>query len=95
MQKGDNALFELYGNVQSYEREYFLTRQRPMMQSALNVAIRSKFNDFDLQAQTVDLILAKLIDLTSQNLSEGMFGSIGSANSQQVSWLLPPCNFPA
>lgn len=64
-------LFEVYGNMQSHEREYFLTRQRPMLQLALNVAIRSKFNDFDLQAHTIDSISAKLINLTSQEVERG------------------------
>ena len=99
---GDRSLLELYNDLRAFEREYLSSRQRPQMQSALNVAfqlreainsaetltaeaqtqalsyldtyetlareivaldaeIQGKFNDFDLQAQAVDPISARLI----------------------------------
>lgn len=100
----DRNLTELYRDMQFFEREYRITRQRPFMQSAFNVAfqlrkaiektpaiesdqkvhaltylrsyvriggeiletdseIRSKFNDFTLQAKAVDPISAELVAL--------------------------------
>jgi signal transduction histidine kinase/CheY-like chemotaxis protein/HAMP domain-containing protein/HPt (histidine-containing phosphotransfer) domain-containing protein len=101
---GDPALVALYREMQSYEKDYLVTRQRPYMQSAFNVAgtlreaigestsftqgeqahalghldgylavadeiltldveIRHKLNEFDLQAEAVDPISAELISL--------------------------------
>ncbi|RPJ03676.1 MAG: HAMP domain-containing protein, partial [Deltaproteobacteria bacterium] len=100
----ERDLMELYRDMTSYEKEYLITRQRPLMQSAFNVAsrlsasitnnplldrglkdrahshiewyvktaedilqtdveIRSKLNDFDLQARSVDPISAGLLSL--------------------------------
>jgi signal transduction histidine kinase/DNA-binding response OmpR family regulator/HAMP domain-containing protein len=101
---GDPALLALYREMQSHEKDYLVTRQRPYMQSAFNVAgtlrgaihtssafaqgeqaqaldhldgylavadeillldveIRHKLNEFDLQAEAVDPISAELISL--------------------------------
>jgi signal transduction histidine kinase/CheY-like chemotaxis protein/HPt (histidine-containing phosphotransfer) domain-containing protein/HAMP domain-containing protein len=101
---GDPALLALYREMQSYEKDYLVTRQRPYMQSAFNLAgtlrgaidesaafaqgeqaqaldhldgylavadeillldveIRHKLNEFDLQAEAVDPISAELISL--------------------------------
>ena len=100
----DPALVALYREMQSYEKDYLVTRQRPYMQSGFNVAgtlreaiekstafaqsgqaqalgylddylavadeillldveIRHKLNEFDLQAEAVDPISAQLISL--------------------------------
>jgi signal transduction histidine kinase/DNA-binding response OmpR family regulator/HAMP domain-containing protein len=100
----DPALVPMYREMQSYEKDYLVTRQRPYMQSAFNVAttlrgaiggsagfaggeqaqalgyldgylavadeilaldveIRHKLNEFDLQAEAVDPISAELISL--------------------------------
>jgi len=100
----DPGLRALFHEMQSFEKEYAITRQRPLMQSAFNVAIslnkgieltptleenqktqalayldkylaiaqeilrldvaiRSKFNEFDLQAEAVDPISEELIAL--------------------------------
>jgi len=105
-QAGDPALMLLYREMQSFEKEYLLTRQRPSMQSAFNVAgllreaigspphfagdegaealahldgylavadeillldveIRHKLNEFDLQAEAVDPISQQLIALAN------------------------------
>jgi signal transduction histidine kinase/HAMP domain-containing protein len=57
---GDPALMLLYREMQSYEKEYSITRQRPYMQSAFNVAEllreavgRSPGLDADERAQTL------------------------------------------
>ena len=101
---GDLALLTTYREMQAYEKDYLVTRQRPSMQSAFNVAgtlreaigestsfaqgaqaqalghlddylavadeilsldveIRHKLNEFDLQAEAVDPITAQLISL--------------------------------
>jgi signal transduction histidine kinase len=98
------VLMDLYRDMQSHEQEYRISRRRPFMQSAFNVAarlreaiadtpalteeqqdgadscifryirtaeemlqtdvdIRSKLNDFDLQAKSVDPISAGLLAL--------------------------------
>jgi signal transduction histidine kinase/CheY-like chemotaxis protein/HAMP domain-containing protein/HPt (histidine-containing phosphotransfer) domain-containing protein len=105
-QADDPALILLYREMQSFEKDYLLTRQRPHMQSAFNVAgplreaigsspgfdgderaqalaylddylavaeeillldveIRHKLNEFDLQAEAVDPISQQLIALAS------------------------------
>jgi signal transduction histidine kinase/DNA-binding response OmpR family regulator/methyl-accepting chemotaxis protein len=105
----DPALMNLYREMQSYEKDYLLTRQRPFMQSAFNVVsalreaihnsagldasqreqalasldaylavadevlqldvdIRSKFNEFDLQAEAVDPISVQLTTLASDEV---------------------------
>jgi len=110
LQLADNpALIVLYRQMQSYEKDYLVTRQRPYMQSALNVglslrnaidlapgwdadqraqaliylddyesvademlrldvAIQSKFNEFDLQAEAVDPISEELIMLANDEV---------------------------
>ena len=103
-QADDPALMVLYREMQSSEKDYLVTRQRPYMQSAFNVAvplreaisdspgldgdgraqalayldeylavadeilmldveIRHKLNEFDLQAEAVDPISEELIAL--------------------------------
>ncbi len=103
---GDPDLMLLYREMQSLEKEYLVTRQRPSMQSAFNVAgllreaigsspgfpddkaaqtlahldeylavademllldveIRHKLNEFDLQARAIDPISAELIALAN------------------------------
>ncbi|MGD9002237.1 MAG: response regulator, partial [Anaerolineae bacterium] len=105
----DPALIVLYREMQSHEKDYLVTRQRPYMQSALNVglslreaidlapgwdadqraqaliyldgyesvadevlrldvAIQSKFNEFDLQAEAVDPISEELIMLANDEV---------------------------
>jgi signal transduction histidine kinase/CheY-like chemotaxis protein/HAMP domain-containing protein/HPt (histidine-containing phosphotransfer) domain-containing protein len=100
----DPALLTVYREMQSYEKDYLVTRQRPYMQSAFNIAgnlrgaigestafaknkqsqaliyldeylavadeilqldveIRHKLNEFDLQAEALDPITAELISL--------------------------------
>ncbi len=102
----DPTLIILCREMQSFAKDYLLTRQRPLLQSAFNVgfrlreaiknsptleadqkaqaltylddywataeeiadldvAIRSKFHDFDLQAESVDPISAELIALAN------------------------------
>jgi signal transduction histidine kinase/DNA-binding response OmpR family regulator len=106
LEGGDPTLMLLYREMQSFEKDYLVTRQRPTMQSAFNVAgllresiasspsldgdertlalaslenyltvadeillldveIRRKLNEFDLQAQAVDPISEELIALAS------------------------------
>jgi len=105
----DPGLMILYHEMQSFEKEYLITRRRPLMQSAFNtavplreaielaptleadqktqsltyldnylaiakeileldVAIGSKFNEFDLQAEAVDPISEELIALADQEV---------------------------
>jgi len=105
----DPGLLALYYEMQVYERDYLIMRQRPLMQSALNaavplrraveqtaaleedekaqalthidnyltvaeeilsldVAIRSKSNEFDLQAEALDPVSADLIALANQEV---------------------------
>ncbi len=105
-QAGDPGLVAQYREMQAFEKEYLVTRQRPNMQSAFNVAgllreaiasspglsvdqeaqalayldqylavadeillldveIRHKLNEFDLQAEAVDPISQELISLAS------------------------------
>ena len=105
----DQQLMDLYREMIIYEKEYFITRQRPYMQSAFNVAvqlkeeilgngtltglekgnalsyletylmvaddileldvaIQSKFNEFDLQVDALDPITAELIRLTETEI---------------------------
>jgi signal transduction histidine kinase/CheY-like chemotaxis protein/HAMP domain-containing protein len=105
-QAGEADLILLYREMQSFEKEYLLTRQRPYMQSAFNVAgllrqeierapglgeeeqaqalahldgylavadeillldveIRHKLNEFELQAEAVDPISQQLITLAN------------------------------
>ena len=105
----DPALIVWYREMQSFEKDYLVTRQRPYMQSALNVglslreaidlapgldadqraqaliylddyqsvageilrldvAIQSKFNEFDLQAEAVDPISEELIMLANDEV---------------------------
>jgi signal transduction histidine kinase/DNA-binding response OmpR family regulator len=105
-QAGDPDLMALYRDMQAFEKDYLVTRQRPFMQSAFNVAkplreaisrspglggdeqakalayldeylavadeillldveIRHKLNEFDLQAEAVDPISQELIALAS------------------------------
>jgi len=105
-QADDPALMVLYREMQSFEKDYLVTRQRPYMQSAFNVAellreaisrspgfdgdegaqalaylddylavaeeillldveIRHKLNEFDLQAEAVDPISEELIALAN------------------------------
>ena len=105
----DPTLMVLYFEMSSFEKDYFVARQRPLMQSAfnaaiplreaielnptlgtdqkaqaladldnhleiaqevleLNVAIRSTFNEFDLQAQAVDPISEELVELAKQQV---------------------------
>jgi signal transduction histidine kinase/ActR/RegA family two-component response regulator len=106
---GDSTLLVLYRDMQAFERDYLVTRQRPFMQSAFNtavplrqeierssilkadektqalaylddylavaeemlsldVAIRSKSNEFDLQAEALDPISTELIALAGQEV---------------------------
>jgi signal transduction histidine kinase/DNA-binding response OmpR family regulator/methyl-accepting chemotaxis protein len=108
-QANDPRLVALYREMQAYEKDYLLTRQRPNMQLAFNairplkeaiantaglaagqrdaastgldayqavaeevlkldVDIRSKFNEFDLQAEAVDPISADLTTLASDEV---------------------------
>lgn len=108
-QEQDHRLVDLYLDMQAFEKEYHVTRQRSVMQSAFNTAfrlrqaiqdttalsanqkntalnhldnyqatadeivnlntdIRSKFNDFNLQAQSVDPISDELINLAKQEV---------------------------
>ena len=103
---GGPSLLLMYREMQSHEKDYLVTRQRPYMQSALNVAellreaigtssnlsaeeqaraldylddylavaneivlldvdLRHKLNEFDLQAEAVDPISADLIALAN------------------------------
>ncbi|MBN1658576.1 MAG: GAF domain-containing protein, partial [Anaerolineae bacterium] len=105
-QVGDLDLVALYQEMRAFEKDYLLTRQRPYMQSAFNVAgllreaitslpggsagegtqalayldeylavadeilvldveIRHKLNEFDLQAEAVDPISRQLIALAN------------------------------
>ncbi len=105
----DPNLVILYRQMQSFEKDYWLTRQRPLMQSAFNtahllqeaiefiptleadqktqalahlenylstaeeileldVAIRSKFNEFNLQTEAVDPISKELIFLANEEV---------------------------
>jgi len=105
----DPALMNLYREMQSFEKDYLVTRQRPFMQSAFNVVpalrqainnsaeldasqreqalasleaylaaadevlqldvdIRSKFKEFDLQAKAVDPISIQLTTLASDEV---------------------------
>ena len=105
----DPDLMVLYHEMQSFEKNYLITRQRPLMQSAFNtaiplqkaikvtptfeaghktkvltyldnylaiaeeileldIAIRSKFNEFDLEAEAVDPISEELINLVNQEI---------------------------
>jgi signal transduction histidine kinase/CheY-like chemotaxis protein len=105
----DPSSVNLYHEMRSLGKDYLLTRQRPFMQSAFNVAvhlreaiesapavekdqkaqalallddylttaddilqldvaIRSKFSEFDLQAEAVDPISRELNDLASQEI---------------------------
>jgi methyl-accepting chemotaxis protein len=105
----DPALIVLYREMQSFEKDYLVTRQRPYMQSAFNVglplreaidlapgfdadqraqaliylddyesvaeeilrldvAIQSKFNEFDLQAEAIDPISEELIMLANDEV---------------------------
>ncbi|UCC88823.1 MAG: HAMP domain-containing protein, partial [Anaerolineales bacterium] len=105
-QASDPALIALYRDMQAFEKDYLVTRQRPSMQSAFNMArplreqisrspgldgneavqalayldeylavadeillldveIRHKLNEFDLQAEAVDPISQELITLAS------------------------------
>jgi len=107
---GDPNLLALYRDMQVLEKDYLLTRQRPCMQSAFNVAvplrqeierssflgenektqaliylddyltvaeamlaldvtIRSKANEFDLQAEALDPISTELIALAGQEVT--------------------------
>jgi methyl-accepting chemotaxis protein len=107
----DPALMNLYREMQSFEKDYLITRQRPNMQLAFNVAptlreaidnsaglnasqreqalasleaylatanevlqldvdIRSKFNEFDLQAEAVDPISDQLTTLASDEVQQ-------------------------
>lgn len=109
VEKDDLHLLVLYWEMRELEQIYFLTKQRPYMQSAFNVIntmeqslattdqftaeekeeirllldeyeqiaeeillidvnLRSKLNDFDLQAQTIDPISLKLIDLATNEI---------------------------
>ncbi len=106
LQLGDDSLFDLYQDMQAFEKDYMVTRQRPSMQSAFNiafqlrqaiedtptlgaeqkaealtylenyqtvaeeiieldVAIRGKRTDFDLQAEAVNPISVELIALAN------------------------------
>jgi hypothetical protein len=108
-QADDPQLIVLYREMQAYEKDYLVTRQRPNMQSAFNVIrplretiantagfdpgqrdealaqldayqavaeevlkldvdIRSKFNEFDLQAEAVDPISAELTQLAGDEV---------------------------
>jgi signal transduction histidine kinase/DNA-binding response OmpR family regulator len=110
-QVNDPQLIVLYREMQSLEKDYLVTRQRPYMQAAFNVIrplqaaitntsnfntdqktetlaqldayqaaadevlkldvdIRSKFNEFDLQAEAVDPISAELIQLASDEVQQ-------------------------
>jgi len=106
LQPGDDSLTDLYQDMQAFEKDYMVTRQRPFMQSAFNVAfqlrqaiedtptlepgqkaqaltyldnyrstadeivdldvaIRSKLRDFDLQAEAANPISVELIALAN------------------------------
>ena len=116
----DPGLMVLYYRVQSFEKDYLIARQRPLMQSAFNaavplreaielvptleadqkaqalahldnylttaeevleldVAIRGKFNEFDLQAEAVDPITEELITLGNQEVERAR-AQIGRVN---------------
>jgi PAS domain S-box-containing protein len=105
----DPDLLILFAEMQAFEKDYLLTRRRPLMQSAFNaavplreaiesaptlstdqktqalayldgylkageeiveldVAIRGKFNEFDLQAEAVDPITQDLIELAEDEV---------------------------
>jgi signal transduction histidine kinase/DNA-binding NarL/FixJ family response regulator/HAMP domain-containing protein len=105
----DLTLLALYREMQSFERKYLMTRQRPYMQLVFNtseylreliqknsglgdaqkmqafndldhyldhankilpldVEVRSKFNEFDLHAEAVDPIIAKLVNLADREV---------------------------
>jgi signal transduction histidine kinase/DNA-binding NarL/FixJ family response regulator len=117
---GDPALMLLYREMQSFEKDYLLTRQGSYMQSAFNVAIllgeaisrsptleanqqaqalahlndhesvakevlkldveiRSKLNEFDLQAESIDPISEELIALANAEVQRTR-DRIASAN---------------
>lgn len=111
-QANDPRLIVLYRELQAFEKDYLVTRQRPFMQRAFNVAgplreaiidsagfeedsqrdqaltyladyrtvaeevlqldvdIRSKFSEFDLQAKAVDPISAELIQLANDEVQQ-------------------------
>ena len=110
----DPDLMVLYHEMQSFEKDYLMARQRPLMQSAFNaalplqeaielapilgaeekaqaltylddylatakeileldVAIRSKFSEFDLQAEAIDPITEELIGLANQEVERARF----------------------
>ncbi len=105
----DHELIDLYQEMQLFEKDYWITRRRPFMQSAFNVAfrlrqaienssaasaeqtvqilsnfdnyrtiaeeilrldvaIRSKFNEFELQIEAVDPISTELIALANKEV---------------------------
>ncbi|MEW5958533.1 MAG: ATP-binding protein [Chloroflexota bacterium] len=117
---GDPALMILYREMESFEKDYLLTRQGSTMQSAFNVAvslrqainrssdfninrqtqaliyldnyeaaakevvgldveIRGKLNEFDLQAESIDPISQELITLANAEVQRTR-GRIASAN---------------
>ncbi|GEM_PF-1211024 len=108
-----DKLLDLQRDMIAKEKDYLVTRQRPFMQSALNIAadleqaiqtdetlsdnerkqaltyltnyqntagkiveidtaIRSKFNDFDLQGQTIDPISGQLIKAVEEDVTLSM-----------------------
>ncbi len=102
--EGNHLLIDLYQNMQLHEKDYWITRQRPAMQSSFNVsgrlrqavvempgigrtqksdifsyldkylsiakeilrfdvAVRSKFNEFELQVEALEPVSSELITL--------------------------------